>query len=172
MTDNPYKRLRELTRTSQKDFAAKYGFSKTVMSHIESGQFPDLSDDMVTSLGQECHERGVDAKQLLKDEYNSLSLQDAYHNWQSIERLKIAHRFQAIPFDGRSTEKLSPFHFVIADIAATRQSFCKLLKVPAASVMRYERGDTRTMPKIIESALREVHYPHLDDLKAAQEAWL
>lgn len=172
MTDNPYRRLRELTRTSQKDFAAKYGFSRTVMGHIESGQFPSLSDEMALSLGQECFEQHIDAKQVLKDEYNALSLQDAYHNWQSIERLKIAHRFQDVPFSGRSTEALSPFHFVIEDVAKTRQSFCKLLKVPAASVMRYERGETRTMPRVIEEALREVHYPHLDELKEAQQSWL
>lgn len=172
MTDNPYKRLRELTRTSQKDFAAKYQFSKTVMGHIESGQFPDLSDEMILALGQECVEQHVDGKQVLVDEYNSLSLQDAYHNWQSIERLKVSHRFQNVPFDGRSTEALSSFHFVIVDIAVTRQAFCKLLKVPAASVMRYERGETKTMPRTIEDALKEVHYPHLDELKAAQEAWL
>lgn len=172
MADNPYKRLRELTRTSQKDFAAKYHFSKTVLGDIEAGIYPDLSDDMILALGKECSDQHVNGKQILVDEYNSLSLQDAYHNWQSIERLKVAHRFQDVPFDGRSTEALSPFHFVIEDIAGTRRAFCKLLKVPAASVMRYESGETQSMPRTVEDALKEVHYPHLGELKEAQQSWL
>lgn len=171
MTDNPYRRLRELTRTTQKDFAVKYGFSKTAIANVESGMYPDLSEDMLAALGAECEERHVDAVEVLAAEYMTDSVQDAYHAWLSTERLKVAHRFQSVPFSGRATPALSPFSFVMADIAKSRRAFCQLLKVPQASVMRYETGLTRSMPKVLEEAFKEVHYPHLDDLKAAQEAW-
>jgi len=171
MTTNPYKRLRELTATSQKNFAERYGMSKTTMINIECGQLVDLSDRMIVSLGQECHEQGVNAKQVLTDEYNAQSLQDAYHAWQSTERMSNAHLFQA-PLTGNETFEKSPFSVFIEDVAGTRQKFCKLLKVPSASVMWYANGDTLTMPKAIEEALTQVRFPWMVELKDLQTKWV
>jgi hypothetical protein len=55
--------------------------------------------------------------------------------------------------------------------AGSVQGFCKKLKVPAATVLRYENGTTKTMPKSIEDALREVRYPYLEELLSEQAAW-
>lgn len=169
--DNPYRRLRELTTYSQKDFAAKFGFSKTVMGHIESGQFPSLSDDMITSLGRATAEKNINARQVLADEYNAQDLQTAYATWQSNERMQVSHLFKQSP-SGQSTKARSPFSFYIDEVAGSRHQFCKLLKVPSASVLRYAQGATRTMPKAIEQALREVQFPYLQELKDMQEAWI
>lgn len=168
--ENPFRRLRELTRTSQKDFGAKYHFSKTTMTYVESGQYPAISDSLNIALGQECAEKHVDAKSILFEEYGSQTLADAYARWQSNSRLEIASRFQQ-PFNGRSDANGSPFHYFMIDIAGSRQGFCKLLKVPAASVMRYADGTTRTMPKSIEDALKEVRFQYLPELLSLQEKW-
>lgn len=168
--ENPYKRLRKLTKTSQKDFADKHQFAGTTMTYIESGQYPDLSDDMIVALGQECHDKNVDATQVLKDEYNEQTLQDAYHAWQSLERMQVAHKFQAPPPE-HFTEQLSPFHFFMLSVAPSQQAFCKLLKVPAATVGRYATGYTRTMPKVLTRALKEVKYPYLQELLTLQVNW-
>lgn len=169
--DNPYKRLRELTGTMQKDFASKYSFSKTTMVYVESGQYPDLSDDMILALGKECAFKGVDAKQVLSDEYNAETLQDAYHTWQSGERLQIASQFQQTLMI-RSDKTTSPFKNFLLDIAGSTQRFCKMLKVPAAAVTNYSSGQTRTMPKSIKDALTQVQYPYLSELEQAQADWL
>ena len=169
--DNPYRRLRELTRTSQIDFAKKYGFAKTTMTYLESGQYPSISDDMVLALGQECSEKHVDAKEVLREDYNSETLVDAYQSWQSIERMQVASQFNRSP-SSQSDISHSPFHFTMIDIAGSRQAFCKLLKVPAASVLRYATGATRSMPKSIEVALREVSYPYLSELLGLQLNWV
>lgn len=169
---NPYKRLRELTRTSQKDFAAKHQLSKTTMIYIESGQYPDLSDYQIESLGRETVEHNIPAHAYLKDEYGVDDLQTAYHNWQSTERMQIAHEFHnVVPFEGTVMPALSPMHYFIKESAGSVQAFCKLLKVPAATVKRYEVGATRTMPKSIKNALLEVQYPYLPELEELQTKW-
>ena len=169
--ENPFRRLRELTKTSQKDFGAKYGFSKTTMTYVESGQYPSISDNLNASLGQECAEKNVDAKSILKNEYGSTTLADAYSRWQAGERMLVASQFQK-PLSGRHDASGSPFHYFMIDIAGSRQGFCKLLKVPAASVMRYADGATKTMPKSVEDALRQVSFPYLSELLGLQSNYV
>lgn len=171
MATNPYKRLRELTLTSQKDFAAKYEMSKTAMIYIESGQLYSLSDHMIVSLGQECAERHVNAKATLMDEYGVATLQEAYQNWQSTERMQNAHLFQH-PVNWTHGVERSPFDVFVEDSAGTRQKFCKLLKVPASAVQLYAQGKILTMPKAIEEALIQVRFPYLKELKDLQTQWL
>lgn len=171
MAINPYKRLRELTLTSQKDFAAKYEMSKTAMTYIESGQLYSLSDHMIVSLGQECAERHVNAKVTLMDEYGVATLQEAYQNWKSTERMQNAHLFQH-PVSWTPGTVRSPFDVYVEDSAGTRQKFCKLLKVPASAVQLYAQGKILTMPKAIEEALIQVRFPYLKELKDLQTQWL
>ena len=170
MTENPYKYLRQLTKTSQKDFAAKYDFSKTTMVYIESGQYADLSENMILSLGQECFEKGVDAGTELELVYNSQTLAEAYKSWQSLERLQVAHLFQSPP-SGQFTAEKSPFAYFIEETTGSLQKFCKTLKVPSATVARYSDGVTRSMPQAVETALKEVQFRYLEDLRELQEAW-
>lgn len=169
--DNPYRRLRELTLTSQLDFGKKHGFSKTTMSYVEAGVFPEISERLNIALGNECFEKQVDAKSVLLAEYGTESLDEAYAKWQHSEREQVAGQFQHRPREVKFDSEESPFHVFTIDIAGSRQGFCKMLKVPAATVMRYAEGTTHTMPKSIEDALREVKYPFLADLLALQNNW-
>lgn len=168
--ENPYVRLRTLSGISQKDFAAKYKLSKTTMVYIESGQYPDLSEKMILSLGQECFEKGVPAKQILASEYNANDLANAYHIWQRKERVAAKSIFLIEPPE-RWTAELSPMHFYIKATTGSLQKFCKTLKVPAASVLRFTSGATRQMPKAVEDALRQVGFEGLGKLLVMQVAW-
>lgn len=172
--ENPYRRIRELTSVNQKDFAAKHGFSRTFMTFVESGQLPDLSPDSVRALHVEAEARGVDWVSILESEYNGQTLADAYHTWQSTERLQAAHQFQGVlPQEGTVFPNVSPFQLFIGAVTgnASAQGFCKLLKVPSTAVTRYARGVTSFMPKAIHDALIEVRYPYLDELEQLQMAW-
>ena len=168
---NPYKRLRELTTTSQKDFGAKYDISKTALIFVESGQPVDISGYMNEVLGKECAAKGVDARSVLRDEYNSQTLDDAYHSWQANERVQISSQFQG-PISGQHDPGHSPFYYFIREKSASVQGLCKLLKVPVAAVQLYSSGKTRTMPKSIEAALRGVNFPYLSELLGLQINWL
>ena len=168
---NPYKRLRELTTTSQKDFGAKYDISKTALIFVESGQPVDISGYLNEVLGKECAAKGVDAKSVLRDEYNSQTLDEAYHSWQADQRMQVASEFQG-PISGQFDREHSPFHYFILEKSTSVQGFCKLLKVPAAAVQLYSSGKTRTMPKSIENALRGVNFPYLSELLGLQLNWL
>lgn len=141
------------------------------MIYVESGQYPEISDNLNIALGKECAEKNVDAKSFLKNNYGSDTLAQAYSIWKSNERMAIASRFQQ-PFNGRSDAEGSPFHYFMIDIAGSRQGFCKLLKVPAASVMRYADGATRTIPKAVEDALKEVRFQFLPELLTLQSQWM
>lgn len=171
MGSNPYKRLRELTRTSQKDFAAKYGFSKTTMTFIESGQVVTLSDRMIVALGQECFEQHIDAKATLRDEFTSPDLQTAYQNWKTFERLSVAHLFQT-PVTPSLANPKSPFSIYVHDVAGSEQRFCKMLKVPAAAVQLYAKGSILTMPRALDDALTQIRFAYLKELKGIQNDWL
>ena len=169
---NPFRRLRELTRTSQKNFAAEHNFSKTTMTYIEQGTYPNLSVYMVNAIADECEAQGIDAKQVLADEYNGLSLMDAYHAWQTGERIQVAYQFRLVsPTTGTTLPPLSPFDMYIKDTAGSVQSFCKLLKVPAATVSRYSSGVTKSMPLSLREALVEIQYPYMDEMVAMMTQW-
>lgn len=168
---NPYVRLRELTGLGQREFERKYQLSHTVMSSIESGLFPDLSDNMIEVLGRECAEKGIEAGRFLWNEYEQATLQDSYHVWQT-EMRKLARpmmRFDSL----KSTPDLSPMHFFVTEKFGNPRAFCTTLKVPTATVKRYITGATRTMPKVIEQALTEagMSKKNLSWLKQSQEDW-
>jgi len=167
---NPFAALRKLTTLSQRAFAEKYGFSRTAITFAESGQFVEISDELNKALGMECAEKGIDARGLLAQDYNAQSLQQAYQTWKSNERAQIAYKFQ-VPISGQHDKQHSPFYYYIRQIASSEQAFCKLLKVPSATVLRYRDGETRTMPKAIEEALREVSFPYMAELLALQVNW-
>lgn len=169
--ENPYVRLRNLCSISQKDFAAKYKLSKTTCVYIETGQYPDLSDKMILSLGQECTEKGVPARQILETEYGAATLQDAYHNWQRLERRAVKDKFDIDP-PQIWNDNHSPFASYIVATAGSVQKFCKMLKVPSASVLRYRNGKTLTMPLSLEEALRQVGFTEFRKLIEWQAAWV
>jgi transcriptional regulator with XRE-family HTH domain len=174
VADNPFKRLRELSRTTQKDFATKYDLSKTVLIGIEQGLYPDLSYYQIQSLDSECHEKHINAKATLSLEYGTPDIQTAYHNWQSIERMQIASQIHSVsPQRGTILPPMSPIDFLIKDVThGSVRGFGKLLKVPVASINRYSSGNTRTMPASLKKALQEVQYQYLPELEELQEEWI
>jgi DNA-binding XRE family transcriptional regulator len=169
---NPYVRLRELCGTSQKAFAAKYGFGKMTMVYLESGMYTRVSDRQNVALGKECNEKGVDARQVLAEEYSASTLNEAFWKWRSQERrekapvvlAKASHLFDY-------AMAISPVIQLVSDTTGSLQGFCKLLKVPSITVSRYAKGETATMPSELREALQEAGYPFITDLEVAQEKW-
>jgi hypothetical protein len=168
---SPYQRLRELCGASQKSFGARHGFGKMTLVYVEAGLYPDVSDRLNEALARECISKGIDGRQVLLNEYGVASLNGAYHNWQKAERQRFGEIIRDFPPLSEWSAGVSPFHLFAKQTAGSIQGFCKKLKVPAASVLRYDSGTTLSMPKSIEDALREVNYPYLDELRAEQERW-
>jgi len=173
MDKNPYVRLRELCGTSQKGFATKHGFGKMTMVYLESGMYTRVSDRQSIALGRECSEKGVDARDLLQEEYGFDSLNDSYLAWRSKDRKLRAPEVLAKaspPFV--SDGEVSPVAIFVKDTAGSLQGFCKLLKIPSITMTRYIRGETSTVPDALWAAFEDVKYPHARKLADAQFAWL
>jgi DNA-binding XRE family transcriptional regulator len=173
MDKNPYVRLRELCGSSQKGFASKHGFGKMTMVYLESGMYTRVSDRQSVALGRECAEKGVDAREVLREEYGSVSLNEAYLAWRSEDRRLKAPGVlakAAPPFVG--DVDTSPVAQFVRDTAGSLQGFCKLLKVPSITMTRYIRGETLAMPAALVSALEDVKYPHARSLADAQANWV
>jgi len=169
---NPYVRLRELCGMSQKAFAAKHGFGKMTMVYLESGMYTRVSDRQNVALGKECYEKGVDAKQVLRDEYDAVSLDEAYVAWRVFERRENAPVVLAKvspPFLADSD--VSPVGRFVRDTTGSLQGFCKLLKLPSITMSRYIKGDTLSMPKELREALTDASFPFIEELVEAQEGW-
>lgn len=169
---NPYVRLRELCGLTQKAFAERNDFGKMTMVYLEAGIYPKISDRQNIALGRECAERHVDARAILLEEYGVESLLVAYSKWRTLARRNAPERadFPHPPF--KSTEALSPMHFFVKNMTGSMQRFAKVVKVPPVTVMRYVRGETRSMPKELETALSEMTYGWVAELRKAQEAWI
>ena len=170
---NPYVRLRELCGMSQKGFADKHGFGKMTMVYLESGMYTRVSDRQSIALGKECNEKGVDAHDVLREEYGAASLNEAYLAWRSEDRRLRAPEVlakAAPPFVGDG--EVSPVAQFVKDTTGSLQGFCKLLKVPSITMTRYMRGETSTVPDALWSALEDVKFPHAVELADAQFAWL
>jgi hypothetical protein len=170
---NPYVRLRELCGTSQKGFATKHGFGKMTMVYLESGMYTRVSERQNIALGKECFEKGVDAHEILAEEYGATSLNEAYLAWRREDRRVRAPGIltkSAPPFEGDT--ETSPVAKFVADTAGSLQGFCKLLKVPSITMTRYIRGETVTVPQALLEALEDVKYPHTAALIDAQADWI
>jgi DNA-binding XRE family transcriptional regulator len=170
---NPYVRLRELCGTTQKGFATKYGFGKMTMVYLESGMYTRVSDRQSIALGRECNEKGVDAHEVLREEYGAASLNEAYLAWRSEDRKLRAPEVLAKagpPFTG--SEEISPVEQFVKDTTGSLQGFCKLLKVPSITMTRYIRGETIRVPDALLEALEDVKYPHTRALVYAQADWM
>lgn len=169
----PYARLRELCKIGQREFERKYGLSHTVMSAIETGMYPDLSERAIESLGRECVEKGIEAGRTLWEEYGAATLQEAYHAWQTVERRAVRSKLQ-FPDGLHTSGKVAPFKGFILERFDNPRAFCTALKVPTATVNRYLSGVTRTMPKAVEDALAEAGMAkkNLAWLKDVQAEWV
>ena len=173
MDKNPYIRLRELCGTNQKGFATKHGFGKMTMVYLESGMYTRVSERQSIALGKECNEKGVNAHEVLREEYGAASLNEAYLGWRSEDRRVKAPEVlakAAPPFTG--DVDTSPVAQFVKDTAGSLQGFCKLLKIPSITMTRYIRGETLAMPDALVSALEDVKYPHAGLLADAQANWI
>jgi DNA-binding XRE family transcriptional regulator len=173
MDKNPYVRLRELCGMSQKKFADKHSFGKMTMVYLESGMYTKVSDRQSISLGKECAEKGIDAKQIIVSEYGTPSLNEAYLAWRSEDRRLKAPSVlaeAAPPFNGNGD--LSPVAVFVKETTGSLQGFCKLLKIPSITMTRYMRGETMAMPDALRAALSDIKYPHIEALEAAQLKWV
>lgn len=172
MDKNPYVRLRELCGSSQKGFATKHGFGKMTMVYLEAGMYTRVSDRQSIALGKECNEKGVDAHEVLRTDYNAASLNEAYLAWRSADRKLKAPTVleKASPPFGGDVET-SPVAQFVKDTTGSLQGFCKLLKIPSITMTRYIRGETSTVPDALWEAMKDVGYPHMEALANAQADW-
>lgn len=177
MTTNPFQYLRKLAGISQLGMAKLTGMSRSTIVYIETGQYPHLSDYMITTLYTQCKDRGVDPHLALEDKYGVANIEEAYKQWCEDEREVEGYKFRtAINVEDikRHSEiyRISPFAAYVEYVAGSKQKFCKMLKVSDAAVFRYSKGEAKTMPQTIEDALRQVGCPYVDDLKEMQEEWM
>lgn len=168
---NPFQRLRKECGLTIKAFCETYGFSKQSIIGIEAGMYPELSDRMIISMGHACHTHNVDAATTLLESYGVPRLQDAYLEWCQAERRYAGHILAMYrPDVGTATR--SPMQLLVDDTVGSVQGFAKRLKVPQATLFRYASGKQVTMPKSIETALRQVKYPYLSELIGMQANWV
>jgi hypothetical protein len=166
---NPYIRLRELCGLTQKAFCERNDFGKMTMVYLEAGIYTSISERQNIALGKECANRGVDAKAILKDEYGTESLTVAYKMWRMEERLKIDT--EAYPTKYPAVGEKSPMEVFARTVAGSIQRFCKTFKIQPATLNRYMRGQTVSMPKELAQAFNEAGFDHRK-LEEAQAAWV
>lgn len=170
--ENPYKRLRKLCGTSQVTFAAKHGVSKMTLIYIEAGAREEVSDRLNMALAAECHDKGVDARQVLSDEYGVGTLNEAYTLWQIAERRKLKEDFAYVRPPFPHTRTKSPFECFVEATYHNPESFGKRMKVNPEHVRRYIKGTVLPMPEDIYTALSDIDYEHTGELQAVNAAWM
>jgi hypothetical protein len=170
LSENPYRALRMACGISTRDFAKKYELAKTTLTYIETAQYVQLSEYQRQAIGEECHAKGVPAEAILRAGWGVPTLGAAYEAHQHAARRAAHDVFNVLPPQQR-TASLSPFHFYIKATTGSVQSFCKTLKVPASSVLRYTTGVTHSMPTVIHDALCEAEVAHLEELQKLQSDW-
>ena len=166
---NPYVRLRELCGLTQKSFCERNDFGKMTMVYLEAGIYTSISERQNIALGKECANRGVDAKDILKDEYGTESLTVAYSKWRTEERKTIDST--AFPKEYPSVGEKSPMEVFARTVAGSIQRFCKTLKVQPATLNRYMRGETISMPRELATAFDEIGFD-CTKLCEAQNQWV
>jgi hypothetical protein len=166
---NPYVRLRELCGLTQKAFCERNDFGKMTMVYLEAGIYTSVSERQNIALGKECANRGVDAKAILADEYGTESLTVAYSKWRTEERKTI--ETSSFPTKYASVGEKSPMEVFAREVAGSIQRFCKTLKVQPATLNRYMRGETISMPKELLTAFSEIGF-NSSKLEEAQSQWV
>ena len=168
---NPYVRLRELCGLTQKAFCERNDFGKMTMVYLEAGIYTKVSERQNIALGKECANRGVDARSILSDEYGTESLTGAYMQWRS-DRRKNAPERADFPTKLRSSAEVSPIANFVKDMTGSMQRFCKVVKVQPATITRYAKGETASMPRELRTALEEMGYTNITELAKAQADWI
>jgi len=166
---NPYVRLGELCGLTQHAFCERNDFGKMTMVYLEAGMYTGVSERQNIALGKECANRGVDAKSILSDEYGTESLTVAYSKWRTAERKKIDTT--TYPTKYPSVGEASPLEVFVRTVAGTVQRFCKTVKIQPATLNRYMRGLTQTVPKELAQAFEDIGFD-CTKLCEAQAAWV
>lgn len=176
--EGPVSRLRNLLGLSLREFAKRYGISKPALTNYEAGMYPALSDAMTELLYDAVGEAGHSLPALMRDWYGVDSLYLAYGQWLREARLAQAERFMVSPYtlselSIRAKEGVvkSPMLAFVEETAGSVYTFSKLLKVPQATVWRYVEGKTSGMPVQLQSALEDIGYPRVAELRMEQMRW-
>jgi hypothetical protein len=157
--DNPVASLLRAAGTTQADFANRFEFSKQAVVYLLAGTFTSIPPKMMDALNELAGEKGA-----------TPVTQEAYWDWQVASRAVAAEKLYNAKLPFRAG-KHSPAHNFIVDTFGSRERFAKEMKLPPASLMRWERGITRGLPAALEDALLEVGYEHWQELDKAQRTW-
>jgi hypothetical protein len=60
----------------------------------------------------------------------------------------------------------------VKDTTVSMQRFCKVVKVQPATITRYAKGETASMPRELRTALQEMGYANIAGLEKAQADWV
>jgi len=167
---SPVARILKASSIGNSRFAKTYRLSRGTVTYSVAGTYVDLPGRVVDALFEVTEDKDVDMREIYR-EYGATTLPEAYTNWQEVERkTQAAHLGQVAP-PFRFTAKDSPAYLWIQDLYGSTETFAKALKLPTATVNRWVRGETISMPAVIEKALREVKYPYFVELLSTQAHW-
>lgn len=167
---NPVERLLSATGTTQAEFMRSSGVTKPTMNGLITGKSTTVSDKVSRALGKLCHDKDVDAKRILADEYQGLGLNDAYRLWRRDCRCMLRGALDDV--EVRFTQNLSPFYFLVRDAMSSTQGFCKLFKVQVSVVQRLVLGKTWNQQADVVEMLEDVDYPRRKELWDAYRTWM
>lgn len=177
MSTNPFQLLRKACDLQLIQFCGQFQFARQTIIAVEQGVYPKLSERMVLSLGQACYQKGVKAKDLLREGYGVGTLREAYEQWRRGERAANSEKLATVtPMDG--TETHSPMYFFVKNSVGSVSGFSKVVKVDTPTITRYIAGTYRpaapylNMPLELSMALEDMQYPFLPELISRQQSWI
>lgn len=168
--DSPVGMLLKAAGITPAAFAREYSYSPGGLYYAISGTYNTLPFNIIRDVEEAVMKKGVGYEAILLEKYGTTVLQTAYSTFQKAAREGIAKE-KLYHEPNRWTRTESPVFCFVRDVAGSREGFAKLLKVPPATVMRWEKGETRGMPEVIQKALSDAGYPYMRELIERQRAW-
>lgn len=151
---------------SRAEVTAKHGLGKNLLLKASQGRVQSITPKISSVLWKEWQDRGIDQDEF-DSVYDTLDLDIAYQLWR--REARKAHVGE-VPTKVSQESRLSPFARLVNAIGGETRA-AKLLFVPDVPVAQYASGRQKAMPVPILEALRDLQYPHVDNLDRAQRVW-
>ena len=170
---NPYKLIRKRLRLTQDKIP---GLSKVTVYRIETGQYEQLSDNMVNGLVTAVEERDIDFAEIandLNDRYGTPYLTQAYEKWREIQRRSFGDSVTWPDLKKLRTD-VSPMEAFVEEVSGTLHTFCTSLCLQGPTVVRYMSGAYQYFdpPEALEKALEQAGYAERNKLFTLQRRWI
>lgn len=151
---SPFRRLRLLAGRGHREFAEEADISLTAMTNIEQGMYVVVPVRANRVLTDSCKRAGIDAREVLRNEYGASSLNEAMDAWKTEKRraVDLSEAGEQATLDG-----------LIATFFDTPAKFARALAIPTGMVDGRRTGGE--MPDLIREALTEAGYRHAASLR-------